>query len=348
MREVGKLHGTEKARPTHYDLLGISPRATSEEIARAFASRGGIYQPHSFGGLAELCVAYETLKDPNKRTAYDASIGLKREQTPPSLAAGARWAAVAQAAKPAAPRERPVTPEQPPAAARPALPLGSASDSHVRPEPRIGRGDPPYAVLEHDLGVETRPVDWRKVGMALGAVVVAACGMGGLAGWWSASSISEAATPAKSVSLSIPVAEPQPTAPILDAAPAPASGLPIRQVERPKAATPRLNSAERMPVAPEPSTTERTFQEDPAQPSLVEQADPLSPAASASTASMPLPNKVIARTIQRIGYSCPSVSSIEPIDGEADGVRKITCSSGQSYQASPVNGRYRFRRLGSR
>jgi hypothetical protein len=55
---------------------------------------------------------------------------------------------------------------------------------------------------------------------------------------------------------------------------------------------------------------------------------------------------VVARTIDRIGYSCGGVASTSPVEGEAPGVFKVTCTSGQSYQAKPVNGRYRFRRLG--
>jgi hypothetical protein len=61
---------------------------------------------------------------------------------------------------------------------------------------------------------------------------------------------------------------------------------------------------------------------------------------------MPLPNRVIARTIQRIGYPCGQVASTVP--GGAQGVFTVTCTSGHSYQAAPVRGRYRFRRVGGR
>jgi hypothetical protein len=59
---------------------------------------------------------------------------------------------------------------------------------------------------------------------------------------------------------------------------------------------------------------------------------------------MPLPNRVIARTIQRIGYSCGGVASTAAIDGEV-GAFAVTCTSGQSYKATPLRGRYHFRRL---
>ena len=59
---------------------------------------------------------------------------------------------------------------------------------------------------------------------------------------------------------------------------------------------------------------------------------------------MPLPNKTVARTIDRIGYSCGNVASALLVEGAA-GVFTVTCTSGQSFQARPVNGRYRFKRL---
>jgi hypothetical protein len=73
-------------------------------------------------------------------------------------------------------------------------------------------------------------------------------------------------------------------------------------------------------------------------------SDPLAP--KPVEASMPLPGNVIARTIERIGYSCGSVSSTSAVEG-ASGVYNVTCSSGQTYQATPIHGRYRFRKSGS-
>jgi hypothetical protein len=76
-------------------------------------------------------------------------------------------------------------------------------------------------------------------------------------------------------------------------------------------------------------------------------SDPLAPApAEVTSATMPLPNRVVARTIDRIGYRCGEVASTAAVEG-SPGVFKVTCSSGQSYQASPVRGRYHFRRIGN-
>lgn len=65
---------------------------------------------------------------------------------------------------------------------------------------------------------------------------------------------------------------------------------------------------------------------------------------AAINAKLPLPNAVIARTIERIGYACGTVASITTLEGDQAGVYKVTCTSGQSYQARPVHGRYHFRR----
>ena len=73
-----------------------------------------------------------------------------------------------------------------------------------------------------------------------------------------------------------------------------------------------------------------------------------SPAPAAVTASMPLPKGTIAHTIEKIGYSCGVVDSITGVEGAAPGVFKVSCTSGQNYQATPVNGRYHFRKLGGR
>ena len=70
-------------------------------------------------------------------------------------------------------------------------------------------------------------------------------------------------------------------------------------------------------------------------------------AAQPVAASLPLPTKVIARTIEGIGYPCGAVASATSAGGGA-GVYKVTCTSGHSYQATPIHGHYRFRRIGSR
>src|SRR5512138_2996162 len=72
-----------KSRLNYYEMLGIKPGAASDAIAQAFARATSVFRPHAFGGITELCIAYETLRDPARRRAYDASIGLKPEPPRP-------------------------------------------------------------------------------------------------------------------------------------------------------------------------------------------------------------------------------------------------------------------------
>ena len=68
-----------KSRPTHYDDLGLTPAATPHEIAEAFAKQIGITitTPEEAVEHADrIYIAYETLRDPIKRRAYDSAIGL--------------------------------------------------------------------------------------------------------------------------------------------------------------------------------------------------------------------------------------------------------------------------------
>lgn len=60
--------------------------------------------------------------------------------------------------------------------------------------------------------------------------------------------------------------------------------------------------------------------------------------------NLPLPNAVVARTIERIGYACGQVTSSSAVEGAGGPAYKITCSSGASYRASTVAGHLRFRK----
>jgi hypothetical protein len=79
---------------------------------------------------------------------------------------------------------------------------------------------------------------------------------------------------------------------------------------------------------------------DASEPAVAEPAPP-----EATAAALPLPNSVVARTIERIGYSCGKVASTSAIEGSS-GAYTVTCTSGQSYRAAPVRGRYHFRKIG--
>lgn len=194
------------------------------------------------------------------------------------------------------------------------------------------------------------PSDWRRAALALGGLVVGAGALGTLAGISAQdkAGAAEAQPAARTAHRAIkqdPALLPPPAS--MSAATGaqqpdwlgetPASRLrtrtpAIRQSHRPKEQTgessaatrlPANDGAENVPVQPDPQP------------------------AQAVAADLPVSPRLIARTIERIGYSCGEVSSAEPVEGRERGVYRITCSSGQTYQAAPVQGRYRFRRLGS-
>jgi outer membrane biosynthesis protein TonB len=67
-----------------------------------------------------------------------------------------------------------------------------------------------------------------------------------------------------------------------------------------------------------------------------------------TSVKLPLSNDRIASTIQRIGYACGSVSSIDEVDGsDTEKAYKITCSSGDTYRGTNRSGHMRFRKWGS-
>ena len=332
---------TVRSRLNHYETLGISPTATGDEIARAFAREGSMFRPHAFGGLTEVCMAFETLRDPVKRRAYDASIGIKRDPSLTNLSVGARQALTAKGAVLPGPTDRLAKGSVSPPAPQPerAIPLGAAVEAQVAEEPRIGLRVSPRLSLEDELRAEIRPINWKHTGFALAGIVVTACLLGGLAGWWSASAIGEA-QPENIVSVSLPPAKSVASAvsPQIDAASIQAVAVPPPPRDKP-VVTDNIKAERVKPVA-EPANQEKVEAES----SLAEQVAEEAAVNPTASATMPLPNGVVARTIERIGYSCGNVTSSSPVEGEAPGVFKVTCSSGQSYQAKPVNGRYRFRR----
>src|SRR2546423_11489717 len=128
-----------KSRPNHYEVLGLAPTASADEIAAAFARE--LSRPRAFGGIAEVSIAYATLRHPGKRAAYDSALGLK-----PAGAAAAEPRGTDRSPLPA----RPVEPQpQPQPAAEPrvasfiASSLRPALDPDVPPVPTPGFGAQP-------------------------------------------------------------------------------------------------------------------------------------------------------------------------------------------------------------
>ena len=363
------MDSTVRSRPNHYETLGLKPTASGDEIARAFAREISVFRPRAFGGIAEVSIAFEILRDPVKRRAYDASLGLgpqPKSEPHPNPAPAARPAAngLPPLSPPpttfiAAPPRRPAAPEpRHDASPAPKSQPQPRSEAQAKPghNPHIGGDGVPHFAEEGRPG-EHGSIEWKRTGIALVALVVAAGVFGGWAGWEAGNDVApwQPERPAKAAR---PPTKPAPATAAPSAAPAPSveEARPERS-ERPAFAGVRI---ERTPPPPPASAEEQPSAATESEPSLrqgdaIEQAVaeslPVAPVAEPSpvapaAASLPLPNRVIARTIERIGYACGQVAATTAVEGGAPGVFKVTCTSGNSYQARPVRGRYRFRRWG--
>ena len=349
---------TVRSRPNHYDVLGIDRAATTDQIAKAFAKL--LSEPRPFGSLAEVTVAYETLRDPAKRKAYDSSLGVKAEPKPALSLAGRLEAAQflgAGVKRPAsldmAPTPQPTLRMAPqpwpepivePTKAAPVAAVQEKPDSNplptgeTRPTEQLSRPLPQPRF--HDAG-ETS-INWRLPAIAAGALVLAV-GIGAWTGW-------EAGNDNETVTVEVPKAKPL-TPAVQPPAAAAADTLlasPSRSVSRATAAPRPARTRPPLQITlPEKQEAEVTLLEQKQRELETEQAVVESAAAPTTAAKLPLPDAVIARTIGRIGYPCGRVASAAAVDG-SPGVFTVTCTSGHSYRASPVRGRYHFRRIAGR
>jgi curved DNA-binding protein CbpA len=360
---------TVKSRANHYETLGLTPSATAEEIGRAFETRMSLLRARPLDSATQVCIAYETLRDPAKRRDYDRSLGLTKEpdRRPWAIAAQQRWApfSASVTARPAS--VAPARPPEPHVTTVPELeedidarvasiaaslrelakPLAVEERPAPAPEPiaQKPREPRPQVPLEQLLEeIRTAPVvreersfDWRRPALAAGGLLAGAAFIGGVAGL-SVTHNEETAQAQPGVTVALPEAKLQATG--AAAAPAPVEG----SIERP--AQWHVRAPARVALHRKTLEEQRAASGDQGSAPPDELAsDPLAPqpAVQPLAAKLPLPGSVVARTIERIGYSCGEVVASEA--GGAPGVFKVTCSSGQSYQATPVHGRYRFRRL---
>ena len=376
-----------KPCPNHYDTLGLEPTASSDEIARAFAREISVFRPRTLDGITQISLAYETLRDPIKRQAYDASLGF----APKPVAKHVRTAenkqvvdvAPSASAKPRAatglPSWAPERNGQPRTQEASEPTLGSfiaqslrepvnptAALGGQRQQERAPQGKakpipespiPDFLAVARELGassaVETggRPIEWKRVGWAAGGLVPAVGLLGALSNL-SGGNTEDSPQAEPDVTVTLPVAKPPPNrtvpSPARDAVEVPPDA-PLSAIAPPpeveSAAAPQQPAlAEGQPAESSPSAESRTAE------NLAEGATAAAavkpPPVQGVAAGMPLPNSVIARTIERIGYACGEVASTTA--AATPGIYKVTCTSGQSYQATPVRGRYRFRRWGSR
>jgi hypothetical protein len=179
--------------------------------------------------------------------------------------------------------------------------------------------------------------------MIAGGLVAAVGLVGAWAGWTAGNAIEpDQARAAATVSLRPP---PTPPAAIATAPEAAVLDAPVRQATRPNVAVVPVKRAHPAPEVPpsEPRQFDVAIPDTTPEPAIAA-ATETPPKAVPASMPLPLPSSVVARTIEKIGYRCGSVASTS--DGGAPGVFKVTCTSGHSYRASPVHGRYRFKRLG--
>lgn len=347
----------------HYETLGIAPGATAAEIERAYAME--LLRPRAFGGLAQIGIAYATLSDAAKRAAYDEAIGVARKPAMVLAPAFGNWMTAAVHVGPT------VQSRASPEAAAPAV-AAPAGESFVAaslralaaPEPLVrpatdpmrqadvpARAAPPVpeAPLLDD-GAPVTAIDWRRPATIGGGLTLAAI----LFGAWAGSAVRDPEAPLQAetaVTMPVPTAkasakadEPAPVE-IAQAAPV---RVAARRAERRAAPAPAprpvaLTAAEEQALAGGAFVDSATAQAASAA-GTVAQELAAAPTVMAAAASLPLSGRTVARTIGRIGYACGSVSSIAAAG--SPGVFKVTCASGDAYQARPVRGRYHFRRWG--
>ena len=77
-----------KSRPNHYEVLGLSPTASQEEINRAFVREMGMFGARPVAAAAQIGAAFEVLRNAEKRRDYDRALGLGREPRVWTMAGG--------------------------------------------------------------------------------------------------------------------------------------------------------------------------------------------------------------------------------------------------------------------
>ena len=384
-----------KSRPNHYERLGLQPSAKADEIAQAFTRKMSLFQADLIGSAAQICIAYETLRDPRKRRDYDRSLGLTRERTarlphwtyaaaqphwPPFIAAAEKSIAAPAREAPAAaePHVTPTPALEPRVDPRLAAIASSIRElakpdapEDVSPKPKLqpvqSRAQGPeigveelieqiratgFAEKERLGGAQKAAFDWKRPALTLGGLVAGAAIFGAMTGL----SLKGEEVPAPAEAAS-PEMHRMSAHPLQLAGPSPAPADLARETPpQPRARADfsglrheRRISRQRRTSSFEQQVAESLANPDPAdtQAGTLPKDQPVTEAAQPVAANLPLSRTLIARTIKRIGYACGEVSSSEPAEGNAQGVYKITCSSGQIYQATPVHGRYHFRHLGS-
>ena len=222
-----------RTRPSHYDVLGLTPAATSDEIAEAFSRESGPFRPRPLGGISQVFSAYEVLRDPAKRRAYDSAIGVAPApvaNASPTAAVLRGWAETARPAPVArpAPAARPdPVPERKAESIYGAAPRAPAAPRATEPNlattgPGLEQSIEAYiarhrATAVRSLDPEPAPIEWKRPWLAVGGLLIGVGAVGALAGSWASNDIETDRIGAEAV-IGPPAAEARPPA---SAAPAP-------------------------------------------------------------------------------------------------------------------------------
>lgn len=318
------MDSTVCMRNNYYETLGLKPTASDQEIRDGFAR--AMRLPHLPAGVSEIGIAFDTLSNRAKRRAYDVVLGLESAPYPPmrpltfSLRSSAQFAGFETASLPQA---RPT-----------ASTVVKRDYEGVSPDLAI----PKFLATGLDrksyaLAKKQRVIDWKYPTFALSSAILGVVLIGAWAGAHAedtqqkalGSTLTVAVPPAKASSDAL-VAPPSSTSSAEPEFISPA--LIERAHERIRArASARHVVTSGMPASQAPWNGEDMAQ----QPKALE-------------AKLLLPNATIVQTIERIGYACGAVASATAVGADQPGAFKVTCTSGQSYQARPLHGRYHFRR----
>ena len=336
----------------HYDVLGLSPSASQDEIGGAFARALARFAAHPVAAKLHLYEAFGVLREPDKRRAYDRSIGLEAEipthftyLVPPGSGSTFSVAARAVSVEPE-PVAAPVAAIE---TVRPTVEHVEAEEADLRQLVETIRADG-RAGKDALRRSERQPQDWRRMGIAAGALILGAGLIGGIAGVSANEPSSEDVladtppTPSAYLKGSAPSRDFDAEAEAQVRAENQAAARIAAPVKNERTISPLLVPPELQgATVPKPAVVVAEAKPEPM--AVASAVDPLAPepeAASAVTAArMPLPNATIARTIEKIGYPCGAVASIAPVEGA---VFKVNCSSGHAYRAAPTGGRYRFKK----
>lgn len=336
-----------RLRPNHYETLGLTQGASSDEIAQAFARELNQLPLRPFGSFAQVSVAYETLRDPLKRKAYDATLRPKKEPEPAQSLIGRLESRPFMAAPPMKVATVSHVAPAPEPLAQPRMAPSATALLRQSPKPDVAGTPirPPHRQApEPAAHVDDAAPRWKLPAIAAGALALAVA-VGAWTGWAAGNDNAQAQidpadilteSPAKALP-AVDQSPAEPVAEVVEAQPKPGTR---EAVAKPKSAQPRPALQIDLPAEP-PAQTEVQSEEI-----ATEQAVADAPEFAPTAARMPLSNAMIARTIGRIGYPCGQVASTAAVDGGESGVFRVTCTSGHTYRAAPLRGRYHFRRIG--